>query len=75
MKYMNKMGLIKIGALPFNKLKAVLNKETPLFHMVNKNNVRGFLDSKSTLLTPLESASKGRLKNVEGGTWYYTGST
>jgi len=63
---LKELGFVKTSGLSYNRLKSLVNKEIPLFHMVHKSNVKGFLDSKQTLLTPLEAQSKSRLKSVEG---------
>ncbi len=58
----------KMAALGGNRLRAITGGETPLFHMVNSENVPGFLASKGTVVTPMEAIQRGFLRNREGTT-------
>lgn len=54
------------AALNFNRLRAALGGEKPLYHMVNSNNVPSLLRSGGTLMSPAESSARGLLNSVEG---------
>lgn len=58
--------LKKEAAVPWEEIKALLKGEMPLFHMVNKENVEGFLKSKGVVMSPFEAQARGVLKSVEG---------
>lgn len=58
--------LEKISALSINKLRAILGREKPLFHMVSSKNIPGLLKTKK-ILTPFEARARGLLKEVESG--------
>ena len=59
--------IIKLAAaLNFNRLRAALGGEKPLYHMVNGGNVPSLLRSGGTLMSPAESSARGLLNNFEG---------
>ena len=59
-------GIRKESSISFNALKNIAKGHKPLFHMVNKKNVTGFLRSQR-IMSPAEAKLRGLLKNIEGG--------